>query len=181
MLGAQALRVCFLLHNHKNPVVRNTAAATLRQVSVMLLEKAASYLAHRQSAREPEPPTSTATSTATADTVATAPTESATDDSKPPAPASNPESDGTAAPIATTTTAAVAAAASANTPPTISLGEWSVRDAATLIEDLCSVSGGDAANWLARDLVISPAFGLDLIESLLVSHTDLFRNTEPFR
>ena len=48
------------------------------------------------------------------------------------------------------------------------------QDAHSLFRDLCQLTSGDPPFWLDRDLCLSKELGLDLIESVLLSHKNLF-------
>ena len=48
------------------------------------------------------------------------------------------------------------------------------QDAHSLFRDLCQLTSGDPPFWLDRDLCLNKDLGLDLIESVLLSHKNLF-------
>jgi len=186
---ARALRVCFLLHNHKNPVVRNTAAATLRQVSVMLLEKAANVLDVSSQERAAAAAAAAAAATSSTTTTSTKPApepaeDSSTSSSSSSSTAANDESGAASTSSSSDTpTTAQADDAKADATPALAAGESGKRcvaDAMALIEDLCLITGGDTPQWLPRDIQVAPSFGFDLIESLLTNNSALFHHSTEF-
>ena len=48
------------------------------------------------------------------------------------------------------------------------------QDAHSLFRDLCQLTSGDPPFWLDRDLLLSKDLGLELIESVLLNHKNLF-------
>ena len=48
------------------------------------------------------------------------------------------------------------------------------QDAHSLFRDLCQLTSGDPPFWLDRDLCLSKDLGLELIESVLLNHKNLF-------
>eukprot|EP01114_Cavostelium_apophysatum_P016981 TRINITY_DN4944_c0_g1_i2.p1 TRINITY_DN4944_c0_g1~~TRINITY_DN4944_c0_g1_i2.p1 ORF type:complete len:1482 (+),score=384.90 TRINITY_DN4944_c0_g1_i2:202-4647(+) len=55
----------------------------------------------------------------------------------------------------------------------------SATDSFMLLQDICSLTGGDMAVWLDLEMISKP-FGLELIESVLQSHFYLFQQNQEF-
>lgn len=63
--------------------------------------------------------------------------------------------------------------------PNLALEDLYTNDAFQFLQDICALTGGDQPTWL-RVTGFSSAFGMELLESVLTSHSEFFKDSQKF-